>query len=251
MTSDKKLSPSTGGGRVTRGTERHVPQSHAALITLRRKQRLALGDLEVGAAFWVQSGCLTVDAVLSGARRQIMRVLYPGDVCGPEMTPAGLDVGLTAVVPSRVLRVRNGNAQSRPGSDLPSIDVEAAFARLLVRSGLHALMIGRLSGEERLATVLIEVAVLVGRPVPGGYSFELPLRRDDLADYLALNRDTLSRLLSRLKARNIITMPKRGWVIIKDFQSLAALTPLAEAAQKLVPAAGPAGSAPGANAASS
>lgn len=214
------------------------------MITLRRKQRLVLGDQPQGSIFMVQSGCLTVHCMLAGSRRQIVHILYAGDVFALDAVPYGLGMGMTAVAPSRILRGRGAGGAMVASIGEQTVDLAAAAARLSVRSSLLALMIGRCTGEESLATVLIEMAVLLGRPVPGGYTFELPLRRDDLADYLALNRDTLSRLLSRLRARDIISMPKRGWLIIKNFDALAAMTPLAEAARSLTPITLPAVHAP-------
>ena len=172
--------------------------------------------------FEVESGFLTYDAHLPGGRRQVLLVLYPGDAMPRSSVPPLPAIGLTAVVPSAVRRFAAIGAASgfRPAAD-----------RLTARSSLHAITIGRLSSEERLATFLVEAALRLGTHTPGGHTFELPLSRAELADHLALNPDTLSRLMSRLRAQGIVSVPARGRMLVKRIEALAAMTPLAEALQ--------------------
>ncbi|MBS0242070.1 MAG: Crp/Fnr family transcriptional regulator, partial [Proteobacteria bacterium] len=89
--------------------------------------------------------------------------------------------------------------------------------------------------EQRLATFILEIALRFGTMTPAGCSLELPLSRTDMAHYLALNPDTMSRLMSRLKERGILATPSRGWVIVKQITALADLTPLTGALLRLWP----------------
>ncbi len=66
-------------------------------------------------------------------------------------------------------------------------------------------------------------------------AFELPFNRKDIADYLGLNPDTLSRIMSRLKAAGLIGHSERNRAVVRDFPALAARTP---AAQSLVEISG-------------
>ena len=73
-----------------------------------------------------------------------------------------------------------------------------------------------------------------GSQVPSGaVGFEMPLNRTDMADYLGLNADTLSRTMSRLRASGVISHPERHRVVVRDFAALAALTPAARALMAL------------------
>ena len=193
-----------------------------ARLSLRRRQRIPLGDRST-ATYLVEGGCLTVDAMLSGSRRQVLLILYPGDTISGTTTPAVPGVGLTAVAPS-ILRRLQGDGS--PGSELAA---NGALSRMMARSMLHAAAIGRLTSEERFSALLLEMAHHLGQPTPGGCTFEMPLSRADMADYLALNPDTLSRLVSRLRARDILHMPSRRRVIVQDMQALSDLCPIARA----------------------
>lgn len=194
-------------------------------LTLRRRQRIVLQNDVPEHAFMIEDGCLTLDSVLPEDRRQIMLVLYPGDIITRSAAPPVPLIGFTALRPSIVARRRESDFvhQARQNEGI------TAFANLAARAGLHAMSIGRLSGEERLATLMIEMVLRLGQSTPGGRTLEMPLSRNDMADYLALNPDTLSRLMSRLRSRGVLSMPNRSRVIVRDFDALAKLSPLADA----------------------
>lgn len=194
-------------------------------VSMRRRQRLPLGEAALPFIYLVDSGCLTVDAVLSQNRRQILLILYPGDTVSGMTAPSVPGVGLTAVAPSTLRRL---SVEAGPSGALRTA-TETVLPRMMARSMLHAAAIGRLTSEERFAALLLEMAHHLGQPTPGGCTFELPLSRADMADYLALNPDTLSRLVSRFRARGILHMPSRRRVIVRDMPALSGLCPLATA----------------------
>lgn len=206
---------------------------------LRRDRRLQLSRAEPDTLFVVESGCLILDARLGDGRRQVLLTLFPGDAIARSFVPPLADVGITAAMPSQLVRLQRNDLGDMPAG--PSCaDQQAALARLLTRSALHTMIIGRLSGEERLATLLVDLALHLGRQTPGGLAFGLPLSRADMADYLALNPDTLSRLMSRFRSRNLLTMPTRRQAIARDFAALKAVTPLAGAVEEVFAAGQPA-----------
>ena len=89
-------------------------------------------------------------------------------------------------------------------------------------------MLGQFSSEQRVATVLTELAMLTGTPLPaGGIVIDMPFRRNDLADYLGLNPDTLSRIVARLRRDGVLGHSARSRALVRDFRALARLTPAA------------------------
>jgi DNA-binding transcriptional regulator YhcF (GntR family) len=78
--------------------------------------------------------------------------------------------------------------------------------------------------------LLVELALRTGESSPGGgAAFDLPFNRKDIADYLGLNPDTLSRIMSRLKAAGLISQSERHRAVVHDFGALAARSPAARA----------------------
>ncbi len=184
--------------------------------------------------FGVESGCLFVELMAASDCRTLVQILYPGDMVERRGLPPFSPLSLTAAAPSTVIRY--ASCKPEPVGSMPVHDplgLQASRLRLLARAHLHAVVIGRLSSEQRLATMLLELAYALGHEAAGGVSFPMPLSRADIADYLALNPDTLSRLLSRLRTRKLVAMPTRSRAIVKSIDALAALSPLADAVREV------------------
>ena len=208
---------------------RQVSAPVAVHMALRRRQRVPLLPDGPEHLYVLESGCLTLDAVLPGERRQVMLILYPGDIVSRVATPPAPQIGLTAMGPSNVQRYLVGDITG----DETGVSIKDAIGRVAARAQLHTVAIGRLTGEERVATLFLELGLNLGKTLPNGLSFEIPLTRNDMADYMALNPDTLSRLVSRLRASGIMAMPARSRATIKDLAALEAMTPLAGALRQM------------------
>jgi CRP/FNR family transcriptional regulator, anaerobic regulatory protein len=89
------------------------------------------------------------------------------------------------------------------------------------------LLLGRKTAEEKVASFLFMLArrsLMVGchhtqsRDVA---NFELPLTRSDIADYLGLTIETVSRQLTRLKTSNVIRLSTNRLITVPDLHRLA------------------------------
>ena len=89
------------------------------------------------------------------------------------------------------------------------------------------LLLGRKTAEEKVASFLHMLArrsLMLGCPhksAPETAAFELPLTRSDMADFLGLTIETVSRQLTRLKTRNIIRLSANRLVMVPDMFKLA------------------------------
>ena len=74
-----------------------------------------------------------------------------------------------------------------------STALSACYERWLqsraARVEAHAIVVGRLTGEERVAAYLIETGRMRGESRDKAVHVDLPFSRDEVADYLALNPD--------------------------------------------------------------
>lgn len=87
------------------------------------------------------------------------------------------------------------------------------------------LLLGRKSAEEKVASFLLMVARrmrMVGcKAVPGtSNAFELPLARSDIADFLGLTIETVSRQFTRLKVDGIIALEDARNIVVLDWTRL-------------------------------
>jgi CRP/FNR family transcriptional regulator, anaerobic regulatory protein len=88
------------------------------------------------------------------------------------------------------------------------------------------LMLGRRSSYERVASLLLMIAKRARYtgciPLPENYAqFGLPLTRSELADYLGLTLETVSRTIGKLKRKGLIELRGTREVIVPDMGLLA------------------------------
>ncbi|MEO1543103.1 MAG: cyclic nucleotide-binding domain-containing protein, partial [Pseudomonadota bacterium] len=154
------------------------------------------GDLN-DRVYIVLSGVVRGSKLLSDGRRQVCRFAFPGDVVD---YARGDEVGFTAeaIMPVRVLSMTRASVEG-------SISQSACLSALMMRVVLgeldaarnHLLMLGRLSAAERVHAFLKVVEERMGADENG--AFKVPMSRQDMADYLGLTIETVSRVVSQMK----------------------------------------------------
>ena len=87
------------------------------------------------------------------------------------------------------------------------------------------LLLGRKCSYERVAGFLLMMARRVPRQSvsqPKNYvHFELPFTRAEMADYLGLTLETVSRQFSQLKKKQVISLPSSRDIVIPDIELLS------------------------------
>jgi CRP/FNR family transcriptional regulator len=96
----------------------------------------------------------------------------------------------------------------------------------LMRRNLHQIMIGQLNSESRVSSFLLMLALRCCHALRPNLCLSMPMSRDDIADYLAMNPDTLSRMMMRLETLRIIRRFNRHSLYLIDHQKLAQLSPI-------------------------
>ena len=171
----------------------------------------------------VVKGVFRAVKVTRDGRRQIFAFYMPGDMCGLEpgarydLTIEAVNAGTMAALSRPVCRARmNRDPQFNAA-------VFEGATRALALSVDHMTMVGRSSAEERLAwflTMLRERASVPGRNPP---VVELVMQRQDIADYLGLTIETVSRTFTHLKERGLIALPTTRRVEILNIGQLERL----------------------------
>lgn len=210
----------------------------AVSFKLRRRQTLPAVREPDEAIYLLRSGIVLACASPAGLRRSVLAILYPGDIMAASGLPAGMDAALVAAIPAELCRMRASALD--PGlesQELTLSKVREILSRQMARQSLHLAAVGSLNGAQRVATCLLELAQRTGVPAGRGVSFEMPLTRADMADYLALNADTLSRIMSRLRETGVIGQTARSRLVCRDLELLKKATPLAASVLALHPAA--------------
>jgi CRP/FNR family nitrogen fixation transcriptional regulator len=90
----------------------------------------------------------------------------------------------------------------------------------LQRAENHVLLLGRLTATEKMAAFLLD---LLERQ-DGDRVVNLPMQRSDIADYLGLTFETVSRVLRVLKDKGLVRVPRVDQIEILDVEGLEALS---------------------------
>lgn len=146
----------------------------------------------------VLDGAVRTTRLMADGRRQIGDFYLPGDIFGLETTSTHR-FAAEAVRDSAVLVVK-ASAVGAAGGELERLGWEAT-RRELERAQKHVLLLGRKTACERVASFLQD---LVGKS-SDSCVVDLPMGRQDMADYLGLTIETVSRMLSQLQSGRIVS----------------------------------------------
>lgn len=173
--------------------------------------------------FSLTSGVMKLYAVLPDGRRQIVAFLFPGDFVGLEARPSH-GFSAEAVSDAMLCRMRKGRfewfADRHPA--LADARYRRAADELAVTQE-KLVMLGRKSAAERLASFLFDVRRRGDAGGSGTAMVPLPMSRGDIADYLGLTKETVSREFTRLRTARIIRQHALALIEILDEGRLRAL----------------------------
>lgn len=192
---------------------------HGAPVRFARNTEV-YGESEQAEYFYqVVSGAVRTYKVMQDGRRQIGAFYLPGDVFGLE---AGSEHAFSAeaIVDSTIRMARRSTIMSLAARDGElAADLWARTAGGFRLAQEHMLLLGRKNAEERVATFLLDMA----RREAAVEMVELPMSRQDIADYLGLTIETVSRTLTQLEDKAAIELPSSRRVRLRSRASLLRL----------------------------
>jgi CRP/FNR family transcriptional regulator, nitrogen fixation regulation protein len=156
----------------------------------------------------VQSGTVRTCKVRTDGRRQIGGFYLPGDMLGVEVGAEHSFSG-EAVTDCQVLLINRRLVMARAAREVAvARELWRLIGHELDRAQDHILLLIK-SAEERVASFLLEMA----GPASEGNTINLPMTRQDIAEYLGLTIETVSRTLVHLEATAAIEVRSRQIVL--------------------------------------
>jgi len=156
--------------------------------------------------------------VLNDGRRQVGAFILPGDMFGLEAGETHA-VSAEAITDSIILVIKRSAIVALAERDAEvARQLWALTAQELARAQNHMLLLVR-NAQERIASFLLEMAART----PASTSVELPMSRQDIADYLGLTIETVSRTLTQLEEQAAIALPASRRVVLRNRSALSRL----------------------------
>ncbi|MEM6577190.1 MAG: helix-turn-helix domain-containing protein [Pseudomonadota bacterium] len=169
----------------------------------------------------VASGVVRLTRLLEDGRRQVIAFGYPGDIIG---FPAGdcHHTDCDAISDATLHSYRRSALDTGDGD--PALHAKLLQAALREISAMqdHFMMLGRKSAAERVASFLSVLLDRNGGPAGAYRQITLPMSRADIADFLGLTIETVSRCFTALRKSGVIALQGSHTVILLDDAALRA-----------------------------
>ncbi|OYW52310.1 MAG: transcriptional regulator [Rhizobiales bacterium 17-65-6] len=150
----------------------------------------------------VVHGAVRTCKMLSDGRRQIDAFHLPGDLFGFE-TAARHRMTAEAVADTTVLLFRRRQIEDTANRDVATArKLWDVTMRTLGHAQEHMILLGRRTALERVAAFLTHMDERLG----GSGQVDLAMPRRDIADYLGLTLETVSRALSQLQQDGVLRL---------------------------------------------
>jgi CRP/FNR family transcriptional regulator, nitrogen fixation regulation protein len=166
----------------------------------------------------VVSGTVRTYKILSDGRRQVSGFYLPGDIFGLEVTDEHT-LSAEAISDAKVLVVKRIALSNLAGRDpLVAQQLFALTGRELHRVQDRILLLIK-NARERVASFLLEMAERASE----NNTIELPMSRQDIADYLGLTIETVCRTLTSLETASAIEVSASSRrILLRNRAALAA-----------------------------
>ena len=167
----------------------------------------------------VMSGAVRISKLLDDGRRQVTAFHLPGEIFGLELGKEHR-FSAEAISESSILVVKRSTVLALAGRDGEvARQLWTLTADALQRVQDHMLVLGCMNAKERVANFLLQLA----KRVSSGNEVELPMPRQDIADYLGLTIETVSRTMTQLENDATITLPTSRHVVLRNPAALGRL----------------------------
>lgn len=168
----------------------------------------------------VTEGVVRVSKMLPDGRRQITGFLFPGDFLGLAHDDAYAYTA-EAITPSRLCRFKRNKLMDL-FDELPNLEkrlLGMAADELAVAQD-QILLLGRKTARERVVSFFLQLNKQSRKRGDSGNPLAIPMSRADIADYLGLTIETVSRTITKLSKDGVIELPSSNKVVLADLDAL-------------------------------
>jgi len=189
-------------------------------IELPQRSVLFLQGDAAGYVYTVTRGCVRLSKDLSDGRRQVVGFALPGDFLGLSLDKR---FGFSADALDSVTLCRferkdfTGFLEHKPQM-MRRMHEFAAHELTIAQDQM--VLLGRRRAEERVAAFLLGWRLDFAQRLGDAVTIDLPMTRQDIADFLGLTIETVSRQMTKLRKENVISIENNRHVTVHDLDRL-------------------------------
>jgi len=184
-------------------------------------QEIVAAGEDAGFIATVIEGIVSLSRTMPDGRRQMVGLMFPSDFIGRPMRPVApfdavalTQVRLCVLVRRQFEQILHGSpALERRLLELTLDELDAAHEWML--------LLGRKTAEERVASFLLLLARRAAAAEEGsgkdGLTFDLPITREAMAEYLGTTVETVSRQLTKFRQIGLIDLIEARRIRVLDY----------------------------------
>ena len=186
-----------------------------------RKEHVFFEGDDATQIFKVEGGHVCIYRMLADGRRQIVDFAFPGEFIGlgaarqHSLNAQALDRTRLRCLPTSKLR---NIIRLHPGLGL---ELYQAMSSELSATRRLLVAVSQRSAKERVAGFLLELSDRYARRNDDASTIVLPMTRADIADYLGLTIETVSRMFTKLRKDGLINIEHCILITLNDMDALA------------------------------
>jgi CRP/FNR family transcriptional regulator len=173
--------------------------------------------------FNVVRGSVKLYKLLADGRRQVTGFLFPGDFLGIALNDT-YAYSAEAIEPLQLCRFPRKKLETLL-VQLPRLERKllGTTAHELAAAQDQMMLLGRKTASERVASFLVQLSERAVKRRRPASPLDVPMSRTDIADFLGLTTETVSRTLTKLRRGKLIAAGQRNRVDILDLEGLKEL----------------------------
>lgn len=173
--------------------------------------------------FFIISGQIKISKMTTDGKEQIIYVLNQGDFFGETNLFNNIisDFTATVIKNSKIFILSKENLENIIRKDVSiAIKILRSLTKKLSETENLVKLLATKDIDSRIANMLVQLINKYGEKIDNKIIIELPLGREDMANYCGVTRETISRKLSKFEYNNIIEIEGNKKIIIKDINRL-------------------------------
>ena len=190
-------------------------------VGFRRGEKIHLANGGQTSALVLRRGMVKISHILMDGRQQIVDFLSAGDIIVGKPSNSEDSRTVTATTEVEACEIRQA-ALRKLCIESPAIGellLNGAFSEIDRKSDQLTLL-GRKRSDERVASFLLDFSARAARRGARAERLILPMSRAEIADYLSLTAETVSRALTVLREEKLIRLPTPSEVELCDIEAL-------------------------------
>lgn len=188
-----------------------------------RRQTLVSEGEPATEVFNLVEGVVRMTKLLADGRRAIVGFVYAGSFLGLSAATV-YTYSAEAITPVTACHFPRRKLEAMC-TEVPELEhrLRDMTGRELMAAQNQMLTLSRKSLDERVASFLVELAEQQGGAGAAPERLALPMTRSDIADYLGLTIETVSRCLTSMMRRGFIEQPDKRHIRVRDWPTLRSL----------------------------